>query len=295
MEVGKLKIEVRNISKIFPKNHIALKDITLTFNKSKVIGLLGENGAGKTTLMDIIASVQYQSEGTVFIDDKKRESSEEVRESRKKIGYMPQEFGMYPTLSVEDNIRYFGYLHGLKHGATEKQVQYLIEALHLWEHRKKKYKALSGGMKRRVGLAVALVHNPEFLIIDEPTAGVDPEERSSIREFIMNLGKTKTILFSTHIIEDIEQISDQIIILKKGRIKFQGELSALLEKFEGHFYEIPFSEKIPKKTRVIKRFKSKLGERIIIYSDEVTTTEIDTSIPVVATLENCFLVLNGEE
>ncbi|GAB2023892.1 hypothetical protein RyT2_29750 [Pseudolactococcus yaeyamensis] len=208
---------------------------------------------------------------------------------------MPQEFGMYPTLSVEDNIRYFGYLHGLKHGATEKQVQYLIKALHLWEHRKKKYKALSGGMKRRVGLAVALVHNPEFLIIDEPTAGVDPEERSSIREFIMNLGKTKTILFSTHIIEDIEQISDQIIILKKGRIKFQGELSALVEKFEGHFYEIPFSEKIPKKTRVIKRFKSKLGERIIIYSDEVTTTEIDTSIPVVATLENCFLVLNGEE
>lgn len=282
-----MEIQLNNITKKFKKGSKALNDINFTLQENTVVGLLGENGAGKTTLMDIISTLQQPTTGEVTY------SIGTENNIKENIGYMPQEFGMYSQLSVEDNIRYFGYLHDISSTKLEKRISYLLDMLHLSEHRRKKYKQLSGGMKRRVGLAVALIHDPEFLIIDEPTAGVDPEERSSIREFVMELGLSKTVLFSTHIIEDIEQISDRVIILKHGTILFEGEINALLSQYEGDFYEISDNKELPATAIVLKRYKTKNEAKAVIYAPNHLLQECGNAIPIETTLENCYLILNG--
>ncbi|MCM6820965.1 ABC transporter ATP-binding protein [Pediococcus pentosaceus] len=287
-----MKIEIKNVEQVFKEKKI-LKGINTSIDDCSIVGLLGENGAGKTTLMDIVATLEQPTAGIVLYDGK---VVKDYQFLRNKIGYMPQEFGMYPQFSVEDNIKYFAYLHNLPNKIIEARVAYLIDTLHLSEHRKKKYKQLSGGMKRRVGLAVALVHAPEILIIDEPTAGVDPEERSSIRDFILQLGESISILFSTHIIEDIEQISDKIIVLKQGNVLFQGEVSQLLKRYEGKIFDVIYSPRLGNvNIKIIKQFKAPSGARAIIYSPKGDLPEGLEGSVVEPTLENCYLILNDLE
>ena len=287
-----MKIEIKNVEKSFKEKKI-LKGINTVIATHSIVGLLGENGAGKTTLMDILATLENPTRGAVLYDG---QTIKNYRHLRSKIGYMPQEFGMYPQFSVEDNIKYFAYLHDLPKEQIEERISYLLDILHLKEHRNKKYKHLSGGMKRRVGLAVALVHSPEMLIIDELTACVDPEERSSIRDFILQLGQSMSVLFSTHIIEDIEQISDKIIILKQGDILFQGQVNQLLKEYEGKIFEGAYIPHLMRQgLKIIKQFKSQSGQRAIIYAEQGTLPQGIEGTKIEPTLENCYLILNDLE
>ena len=209
---------------------IKIEDLTVTF-KNKVtainhanleipegiFGLLGENGAGKTTLMRVLTTVLSPTGGTVTLDGMLY-SEGNYEKIQKKIGYLPQEIDLYPSLTVQECLEYMGDLSGIPKETCRKRIQYYLEKTILSGHRRKKMKQLSGGMKRRVGLIQALLHEPEFLIVDEPTTGLDPEERIRIRNLLVDFSEGRTVLFSTHVVEDLAATCNQLAVMKKGEV-----------------------------------------------------------------------------
>ena len=209
---------------------IKIEDLTVTF-KNKVtainhanleipegiFGLLGENGAGKTTLMRVLTTVLSPTGGTVTLDGMLY-SEGNYEKIQKKIGYLPQEIDLYPSLTVQECLEYMGDLSGIPKETCRKRIQYYLEKTILSGHRRKKMKQLSGGMKRRVGLIQALLHEPEFLIVDEPTTGLDPEERIRIRNLLVDFSEGRTVLFLTHVVEDLTATCNQLAVMKKGEV-----------------------------------------------------------------------------
>lgn len=200
-------------------NLIAVDDISIEMENG-LYGLLGTNGAGKTTIMRILCTVLKPSDGKIYYN------GEDIFEMdgryRNIIGYLPQEFGFYPNLSVKDYLSYIASLKGLNKRLTKVRIEKLLEITGMQIHSSKKMKKLSGGMKRRVGIAQALLNDPKILILDEPTAGLDPMERIKFRNLIGELSKDKIVLLSTHIVSDIEAIAKHIFIMKDGKIIKQG-------------------------------------------------------------------------
>ncbi len=200
---------------------------------SGVYGLLGENGAGKTTLMRVLATLLKPTSGDVLMNHLVyRESN--YPSIQKKIGYLPQELSLYPNLTVRECLEYLGGLSGIPKDECKKRLDYYLEETSLEEHQKKKMKQLSGGMKRRVGLIQALLNEPEFLIVDEPTTGLDPEERIRIRNLLVEFAVGRTVLFSTHVVEDLAATCSQLTVLKKGKMLYSGSVKELLKRAEGH-------------------------------------------------------------
>lgn len=222
-------IEIKNLSKIYRKSKVkALDNVSLIVGKG-IFGLLGNNGAGKTTLMNILTTLADFTEGEVYIKGIKLEEKNYTI-LREMIGYMPQESGGYPNLSVRDTLDYFGILNGLTTAQRKNKTLELLNYLNLEKHADKKYKNLSGGMKRRLSLGIALISSPEILIVDEPTTGVDPNERIKMRNLLLKLGEEKTIILSTHIIEDVSYICDKLAILCEGKKKYEGDINDLIKK-----------------------------------------------------------------
>lgn len=209
---------LNNVRKKFG-NLIAVDDISIEMENG-LYGLLGTNGAGKTTLMRILCTVLKPSDGKIYYN------GEDIFEMdgryRNIIGYLPQEFGFYPNLSVKDYLSYIASLKGLNKRLTKVRIEKLLEIMGMQIHSSKKMKKLSGGMKRRVGIAQALLNDPKILILDEPTAGLDPMERIKFRNLIGELSKDKIVLLSTHIVSDIEAIAKHIFVMKDGKIIKQG-------------------------------------------------------------------------
>lgn len=227
---------------------ITIEDLTVTF-KNKVtainhasleipkgiFGLLGENGAGKTTLMRALTTVLSPAGGNVTIDVILY-SKGNYEKIQRKIGYLPQEIDLYPSLTVQECLEYMGDLSGISKQICKERIEYYLEKTSLVEHRRKKIKQLSGGMKRRVGLVQAVLSEPEFLIVDEPTTGLDPEERIRIRNLLVDFSENRTVLFSTHVVEDLAVTCSQLAVMKKGKFLYSGNMKDLLKQADGHVW-----------------------------------------------------------
>lgn len=205
-------LELKNLSKSYGKKE-ALRNINIRFEKG-IYGLLGPNGAGKSTLMNVMSDVLEPTTGELLYDDVNIKKLNE--DYRSKIGYLPQKAGYYGDFTAEKTLEYFAVLRGVDKKIIKDRIDEVLKMVHLSEHRKEKVKTFSGGMKQRLGIAVTLVGNPEILIFDEPTAGLDPKERLNFRNLMKELASDKTIILSTHIVSDIDAIATYVILLKEG-------------------------------------------------------------------------------
>lgn len=226
------------------KDKTAVKPISYTFSNG-IYGLLGENGAGKTTLMRLICGILQPTEGNICCDG--MAIAQMGAEYRRLLGYLPQELGYYENFTAERFLRYIAALKALPVEYSEQRIQELLDLVELQNDKKKKLKTFSGGMLRRVGIAQALLNDPEILILDEPTAGLDPKERVRFRNIISSLGKEKIVLLSTHIVSDIEYIADQILIMKNGKLLKSGTEQEITSDVKGHVWKCKVPEEIVQK------------------------------------------------
>jgi ABC-2 type transport system ATP-binding protein len=215
-----LSINIQKLSKSYGKT-LALNNISLTFDQTGVVGLLGPNGAGKTTLMKILTGYLNQWEGKVSIGT--MDLREELKNIQQKMGYLPENNPLYLEMYVKEYLNFVGDLYGLK----KAPVKEVISKTGLQEHSLKKIETLSKGYKQRVGLAATLLHNPQYLILDEPTTGLDPNQVVEIRKLIQTLGKEKLVFLSTHILQEVEAMCDQVVILNNGSVVLNQTLKAL--------------------------------------------------------------------
>ena len=229
-------IKITDLSKNFGSKQ-ALKNISLDINQG-MFGLLGPNGAGKTTLMKIISTLLKKSSGEVIVCGIPVEKSSEIRGL---IGYLPQDFSMYGNMNAYEALDYLATLSGMKKNERKTKVPELLEKVNLLEQRKTKVKAMSGGMKRRLGIAQSMIHDPKVIIVDEPTAGLDPEERVRFRNLLCEIAKDRIVLLSTHIVGDIEATCEEIAVLNQGEIVFRGTVRELLKLVENKVYTLEIS------------------------------------------------------
>lgn len=232
------KIRIEGLNQYYGKKQ-ALKDVNLTI-ETGMFGLLGRNGAGKTTLMKVLATLLPKSEGNVNICGKDVEDAASIR---KIVGYLPQEFSMYANMTVYEAMDYLGVLSGLSRTQRRQRIPRLLRKVNLQDDQKKKVRALSGGMKRRLGIAQAILHNPKILIVDEPTAGLDPEERVRFRNLLCEIAEERIVILSTHIVGDVEATCEEIAVLDEGRVIYQGTVAGLIKMAEGKVYSAEISKK----------------------------------------------------
>ncbi|MCI9059519.1 MAG: ABC transporter ATP-binding protein [Lachnospiraceae bacterium] len=225
------RIEIRDLSKNFGKKQ-ALKHVNLQI-ESGMFGLLGPNGAGKTTLMKVLTTLTKKSGGEVKVCNIPVEQCVQVRRI---IGYLPQDFSMYGNMKASEALDYLAVLSGMSKKERAVKVPEMLERVNLGEQQNTKVKAMSGGMKRRLGIAQAIIHDPKVIVVDEPTAGLDPEERVRFRNLLCEIAKDRIVILSTHIVGDIEATCENIAVLNQGEILFRGKVSQLLEAVKGKVY-----------------------------------------------------------
>ncbi|MFR8466692.1 ABC transporter ATP-binding protein [Eisenbergiella tayi] len=272
-----MELCLEQVSKSFQDNR-AVDDVSLRITPG-VWGLLGANGAGKTTLMRMIAGILKPDKGRITYDGIRIDSLGEAY--RDIFGYLPQEFGFYPEFTVRDYLEYMAALKGLKPGWSRRKIGELLETLTLEDVKNKKIVRLSGGMKRRVGIAQALLNEPEILILDEPTSGLDPGERVRFRNLLSEFAHDRIVLISTHIVPDVEYIAMKNAVMKDGKIIETGTTPELVKRMEGKV----FSEKIParaladyeKKLRIVNLKNEPDGDITIRYLGDRPETEDSVS------------------
>lgn len=227
-------LELKNVTKTY-KHKNANENINLKL-ESGVYGLLGPNGAGKSTLMKQMATITKPSSGKILYNNKDIESLDE--NYRELIGYLPQDFDAYKNFKAKDFLMYMAALKGMDKNTSKKRVDELLKLVGLSEVSNKLVSKFSGGMKRRVGIAQALLNNPKVLILDEPTAGLDPQERTRFRNLLSQIGKDTIVILSTHIISDIESVAKETIMIKDGKVLLQGTHKQILEDMAGKVYTV---------------------------------------------------------
>jgi len=230
-----MKLTVKNLSKTYPNGVKALKNVDLEISNG-MFGLLGPNGAGKSTLMRTIATLQDADEGSVFLDG--IDVLTEKDRVREMLGYLPQEFNLDPKVTAEDFLDHIAILKGLTDNMNRKAtVEALLVQTNLWQHRKKKLGTFSGGMKQRFGIAQALLGKPSLLIVDEPTAGLDPEERNRFHNLLSEIGEEHVVILSTHIVDDVSDLCSAMAVIHNGEVLLQTDPSAAVKTLEGKVYE----------------------------------------------------------
>ena len=227
-------LSISSLTHVYPNGTRALDDVSLEIPPG-LYGLLGPNGAGKTTLMRCIATLQRPTSGAIRFGD--IDVLAEPARLRGTLGYLPQEFGVYPRVSVYAMLDHLAVLKGLVDAAARREtVETLLRQVNLWEHRKRAIAGLSGGMRQRFGIAQALIGNPSLMIVDEPTAGLDPEERNRFNQLLNEIGATKVVLLSTHIVDDVAELCSRMAILVGGRIVSAGSPQALIDGLQGRVW-----------------------------------------------------------
>ena len=288
-----MQLEVDHITKQY-KDKTAVNDVSITFTPG-VWGLLGANGAGKTTLMRMIAGIMQPSNGKILYDGIPIDTLK--GEYRRIFGYLPQEFGFYPEFTVQDYLEYMAALKGMPKREGKKKIDALLEQVSLADVRKKKIVKLSGGMKRRVGIAQALLNDPEVLILDEPTSGLDPGERVRFRNLLSEFARDRIVVISTHIVSDVEYIANQNAIMKDGSIIENDTTENLVHLVDGKIWEcrIPSAElvKWERLLKIISLRNETDGSTSIRYlADQAETPD---SVPAVPRLEDLYLWLFPQE
>lgn len=222
---------IKNVSKTYPNGVNALKNINLTITNG-MFGLLGPNGAGKSSLMRTLATLQEATQGNISFND--INSNDNPQNIRKQLGYLPQEFGVYPKISALQLLDHLAILKGVLNTKKRKeQIEALLHQTNLYTVRKKAVSTFSGGMRKRFGIAQALLGNPKLIIVDEPTAGLDPEERNRFHNLLSDIGEQVIVILSTHIVEDVKNLCSKMAILGKGELLAQGEPSELISNLDG--------------------------------------------------------------
>lgn len=232
------KIKIEHLDKYYGSKQ-ALKDVNLSI-ESGMFGLLGRNGAGKTTLMKVLATLIRKQSGEVSICGIPVEDTKRIR---KITGYLPQEFSMYPNMTAVEALEYLGTLSGIEPKKLADRIGPVLKMVNLQDDHRTKVKEMSGGMKRRLGIAQAILHNPKVLIVDEPTAGLDPEERVRFRNLLCEIAQNRIVILSTHIVGDIEATCEDIAVMESGQIIYRGTVSELLLQAEGKVYQALISRK----------------------------------------------------
>lgn len=288
-----MKLEIRHVTKRY-RDKMAAADVSLTLTAG-VWGLLGANGAGKTTLMRMLAGILRPTEGQILCDGV--EIGALGAAYREKLGYLPQEFGFYPEFTVQDYLEYMAALKGLPRAEAARQIDALLERVSLAEVRRKKIVKLSGGMKRRVGIAQALLNDPEILILDEPTAGLDPGERVRFRNLLSEFAQDRIVLISTHIVSDVEYIAAENAVMKDGKIIAVDTTEGLVQQIEGKVWQgsAPAGE-LPRwehRLQVVNLRNETDGTVALRYLAEAP--QLPGSIPARPKLEDLYLWLFPEE
>jgi ABC-type multidrug transport system ATPase subunit len=229
-----MQLTIANLSKTYPNGTQALKDVSLVIPRG-MFGLLGRNGAGKSTLMRILATLQQPDEGTARLGD-----IDVIRDKprvRETLGYLPQSFGFHPKAKAERLLDHFAILKGIEErGARRDVVEALLRQTNLWEVRAQKLGTFSGGMRQRFGVAVALLGNPQLIIVDEPTAGLDPEERVRFLNLLSRIGQDSVVILSTHIVEDVEELCTRMAIIDHGQILLEAQPSRAIADLRGKIW-----------------------------------------------------------
>lgn len=288
-----MELCISNVSKSF-KDKKAVQNVTLNLTPG-VWGLLGANGAGKTTLMRMIAGIMKPTSGQIIYDGVPITTLNE--QYRDVFGYLPQEFGFYPEFTVKDYLEYISTLKGLPEKESRKKIQELLGRLTLADVQNKKISKLSGGMKRRVGIAQALLNEPEILILDEPTSGLEPGERVRFRNLLSEFAHNRIVLISTHIVSDVEYIATRNAIMKDGKLLAVGTTEDLVKMVEGKVWNctIPVSElpKYENKLQIINLRNE--GENNVSIRFLADTPLIGNAVQVLPRLEDLYLYLFPQE
>ncbi len=289
-----MRIQIDDLTVTFRNGVTAINHADLEISNG-IFGLLGENGAGKTTLMRVLTTVLKPTGGRVALNEMlyREENYEKIQ---KRIGYLPQEIDLYPNLTVQECLEYMGALAGVPKQECRKRIQYYLTKTSLLEHRKKKMKQLSGGMKRRVGLVQALLNEPEFLIVDEPTTGLDPEERIRIRNLLVDFSENRTVLFSTHVVEDLVATCNRLAVMKKGQFLYQGKMTDLLQKAENRVWVCTVEDEarareLERQYHVSSKQFTEGGLQLKILSEKQPT---EGSYSVKPTLEDAYIYVTNQ-
>jgi ABC-2 type transport system ATP-binding protein len=276
-----MELQIRGVSKTYANGVQALKNVSLTI-PSGMYGLLGPNGAGKSTLMRILATLQEPDEGAISLGD--IDVVKQKDEVRRTLGYLPQEFGVYPKVSALDLLDHFALLKGIAERRARKEVvEALLQQVNLWDVRKQKLGGYSGGMKQRFGVAVALLGNPKLMIVDEPTAGLDPAERVRFLNLLAELGENSVVLLSTHIVDDVSELCTRMAIINQGEILLEAEPLRAIADLRGRIWRrLVSKDALPLLEREHAVISTKLfaGRTVArIYNDESPGPDFEAAEP----------------
>ena len=283
-----MQLTIHNLSKTYANGVQALKDVNLDI-PTGMYGLLGPNGAGKSTLMRTLATLQDADEGTVTLGNIDVLNDRDA--VRQVLGYLPQEFGVYPRISALDLLEHFAVLKGIPTKDRKPVVEALLQRTNLWEHRKKSVSSYSGGMRQRFGIAQALLGDPKLIIVDEPTAGLDPGERNRFHNLLSEIGENVIVILSTHIVDDVKELCPNMAIINGGKVLYAGTPDDALHAIEGKIWK-----KTVAKTE-IDAYQNRFGSAIIsskliggkpilhVYSNE---SPEEGFVPVLPDLEDVF-------
>lgn len=283
-----MQLEIQNVSKRYNKNKYGLKDFTITINKG-ILGLLGPNGAGKSTLLKMIATVSKPTDGIISLN--KNNIAKDPNYMRKQLGFLPQDFGVYPNLNAFEFLEYMAAMKGIGGSNLKPRIARLLEGLNLIDVAKKPIGSYSGGMKQRVGIAQALLNNPKIIIFDEPTVGLDPEERVRFRNLISDLANDCIVILSSHIVSDIDTIADEVAIMKNGSLITKGNPEEIIQLVADKVFETTIEKEQLldfKNEHIVVSTTRKNGQLLVRYISE---NPIDNSNLKTANLEDAYLYL----
>lgn len=286
-----MRLQIQNLSKTYRRGKQALDNVSLDLDNG-MFGLLGPNGAGKTTLMKILATLLEQTSGTVRYGDLQLgQSNQEIRQL---LGYLPQDYGLYPMLTAREMLAYMATLHGQSNTANwQSRIDAVLEQVNLTAVADQRVGGFSGGMRQRVGIAQALLNDPKLLIVDEPTAGLDPEERVRFRNLLGQLSSDRIVILSTHIVDDISSSCDDMAVLDNGRFRYRGRPAEFIDQAQGFVWSITVSPtqvaEIEATYQVVRAIRRAAGVTLRLLAMPEAVLHLPDVQPAEPTLEDAYI------